>query len=202
MLGKTHMVIGIAAGLAVVKPDTFSELVFGAGIAAMGGLISDIDVGTSDSHRDADRVTYLAVFVVLAVVVLEHIFHLGIARLLIQNDNVFRICIGLAGFVGICAFGKEQPHRTFMHSLLAMVLLSFCLGLLSPVAVPYFAVGFLSHIVTDLFNRKRVQVWYPFPGGLCLGLFHAHGLANTIFFFLGSVAAGAEVLMSMGRILF
>ena len=55
MLGRTHFFIGTAAALAVLQPQTVPALVAGAGAAAIGGLISDIDVGTSQAHRDADK---------------------------------------------------------------------------------------------------------------------------------------------------
>lgn len=44
MLGRTHFFIGTAAALAVLQPQTVPALVAGAGAAAIGGLISDIDV--------------------------------------------------------------------------------------------------------------------------------------------------------------
>ena len=47
MLGRTHFFIGTAAALAVLQPQTVPVLVTGAGAAAIGSLISDIDVGTS-----------------------------------------------------------------------------------------------------------------------------------------------------------
>lgn len=47
MLGRTHFFIGTAAALAVLQPQTVPALVTGAGAAAIGSLISDIDVGTS-----------------------------------------------------------------------------------------------------------------------------------------------------------
>lgn len=47
MLGRTHFFIGISAALAVMQPSSMSTLVAGAGAAAIGGMISDIDSGTS-----------------------------------------------------------------------------------------------------------------------------------------------------------
>ena len=51
MLGKTHMAVGIAATLAITQPSGVSELVLAVGAGSLGALISDIDVGTSNSHR-------------------------------------------------------------------------------------------------------------------------------------------------------
>ena len=52
MLGRTHFFIGISAALAIMQPSSMSTLVAGAGAAAIGGMISDIDSGTSQAHKE------------------------------------------------------------------------------------------------------------------------------------------------------
>ena len=195
MLGKTHMAVGIAATLAITQPSGVSELVLAVGAGSLGALISDIDVGTSNSHRDADKITALSVVVVLAVFAMDYFCNTQIIERIIGSSGYLRIIAGLLLFIGICAFGKEQPHRSFMHSFLALILLSFALGLIWEKAVIYFAVGFLSHLETDIFNKKKVRLLYPLKGGVSLGLFHAYGLANDIFFAVGSIVAVIEVII-------
>lgn len=195
MLGKTHMAVGIAATLAITQPSGVSELVLAVGAGSLGALISDIDVGTSNSHRDADKITALSVVVVLAVFAMDYFCNTQIIERIIGSSGYLRIIAGLLLFIGICAFGKEQPHRSFMHSFLALILLSFALGLIWEKAVIYFAVGFLSHLATDIFNKKKVRLLYPMKGGVSLGLFHAYGLANDIFFAVGSIVAIIEVII-------
>lgn len=195
MLGKTHMAVGIAATLAITQPSGVSELVLAVGAGSLGALISDIDVGTSNSHRDADKITALSVVVVLAVFAMDYFCNTQIIERIIGSSGYLRIIAGLLLFIWICAFGKEQPHRSFMHSFLALILLSFALGLIWEKAVIYFAVGFLSHLATDIFNKKKVRLLYPMKGGVSLGLFHAYGLANDIFFAIGSIVAIIEVII-------
>lgn len=195
MLGKTHMAVGIAATLAITQPSGVSELVLAVGAGSLGALISDIDVGTSNSHRDADKITALSVVVVLAVFAMDYFCNTQIIERIIGSSGYLRIIAGLLLFIGICAFGKEQPHRSFMHSFLALILLSVALGLIWEKAVIYFAVGFLSHLATDIFNKKKVRLLYPMKGGVSLGLFHAYGLANDIFFAIGSIVAIIEVII-------
>ena len=55
MLGKTHMAVGTAAGLLIIQPQNITELILGTGAAMIGSVISDIDVGTSGSHRGGDQ---------------------------------------------------------------------------------------------------------------------------------------------------
>ena len=189
------MAVGIAATLAITQPSGVSELVLAVGVGSLGALISDIDVGTSNSHRDADKITALSVVVVLAVFAMDYFCNTQIIERIIGSSGYLRIIAGLLLFIGICAFGKEQPHRSFMHSFLALILLSFALGLIWEKAVIYFAVGFLSHLATDIFNKKKVRLLYPMKGGVSLGLFHAYGLANDIFFAIGRIVAIIEVII-------
>lgn len=189
------MAVGIAATLAITQPSGVSELVLAVGAGSLGALISDIDVGTSNSHRDADKITALSVVVVLAVFAMDYFCNTQIIERIIGSSGYLRIIAGLLLFIGICAFGKEEPHRSFMHSFLALILLSFALGLIWEKAVIYFAVGFLSHLATDIFNKKKVRLLYPMKGGVSLGLFHAYGLANDIFFAIGSIVAIIEVII-------
>ena len=171
------MAVGIAATLAITQPSGVSELVLAVGAGSLGALISDIDVGTSNSHRDADKITALSVVVVLAVFAMDYFC----------NTQIIERIIGSSGYLRIIA--------GFMHSFLALILLSFALGLIWEKAVIYFAVGFLSHLATDIFNKKKVRLLYPMKGGVSLGLFHAYGLANDIFFAIGSIVAIIEVII-------
>lgn len=194
MLGKTHMAVGIAATLAVTQPNTLPELLLAVGGGAVGSLISDIDVGTSESHRDADKITLLTVAVTLTVIALDYFLHTNIIARIITRNGYVRVLGGIFLFIGICAFGKEQPHRSFMHSFLALILLNFAVGLVWGSIVPYFMVGFLSHLATDVFNRRKLRVLYPLPWGISLNLFHANGVANKIVFNIGSAVAIVEIL--------
>lgn len=200
MLGKTHMVVGISTTMAVTQPKNVPELVLAVGGGAFGALISDIDVGTSESHRDADKIVMLSVTVLLAVFVLDYFFQAGIVDRVIRSSGYGRIIAGISLFICICAFGKEQPHRSFMHSFLALALLCFAIGLVWEKAVVYFAAGFISHLATDIFNKKKVRLLYPLKGGVSLGLFHAYGLANRIFFMAGSAMVVLETGLFAVRI--
>lgn len=200
MLGKTHLVVGIAATMAITQPDTFSELILSVGGGSLGALISDIDVGTSDSHRDADKITLLSIVVVLAVFLIDYFFGTEIVNRIISNSGYARILIGFLIFIVVCAFGKEQPHRSFMHSFLALALLSFAIGLIWEKAVIYFAIGFLSHLATDIFNKRKVKLLYPSKYGVALRLFSAKGLANKIFFIVGSITVFLELIIFVIRL--
>lgn len=200
MLGKTHLAVGIAASFAVLQPTSLPELMVGLGAAAVGALISDIDVDTSSSHNDADVITTMTVISVVLVIVLDKLFDIGVYRILREKSNLGRVIAGALLFVGVCAYGKETPHRSFMHSILALVILFGLVGLILPMAAPYFAVAFLSHLAIDMLNTKHVRLLYPLPGGFCLGLCHANGMVNGLLFLAGCVVAVAEVGQNLLRL--
>lgn len=195
MLGKTHMMVGIAAALAVTRPDTVSGIVTAAAVGAVGSLISDIDVGTSSSHKDADKVILLTSIVAILAVIFDFAGQLGLIQRIMSNSGITRVITGCLIFIGTCAFGKEQPHRSFMHSLLALLILSFSVGLIYIPIVPYFMIGFLSHIATDVFNRRKVRLLYPLKGGVSLNLFRANGIANKLFFVSGCIVTTVELIL-------
>ena len=112
MLGRTHFFIGTAAALAVLQPQTVPVLVTGAGAAAIGSLISDIDVGTSQAHRDADKIITATVAVAALTILAEYKLNLGIYRRLTSDSNILRLLAGTAAFLLLCAYGKQQPHRS------------------------------------------------------------------------------------------
>lgn len=76
MLGKTHMAVGVAASLLLLQPRTLPELILGAGTAAVGSVISDIDCGSSESSRRADQITFVLETIVIGIVVVEAHWHL------------------------------------------------------------------------------------------------------------------------------
>lgn len=193
MLGKTHMMVGIAATVAITKPATVSEMILAAGGGALGALISDIDVGTSGSHKEADKIVALSTLVVGGVIACDYFFHTHMIARILRNSGYARTIAGILLFIGICAFGKEQPHRSFMHSFLALLMLDVALGIMWERAVPYFTIGFLSHLATDIFNKKQVRLLYPMKRGIALGWFHAHGIANRLFFLAGCAVTAVEL---------
>jgi inner membrane protein len=195
------MMVGIATTLAITRPDTVPKLIMAAGVGAVGSLISDIDVGTSASHKEADRVVALTAVVAGVALVAECFGNAGIIDKVMQSSGLLRIIIGIIVFVVTCAFGKEQPHRSFMHSFLALMILDCSLLLMYPPIVPYFTVGFLSHIATDIFNKRKVRLLYPLKGGFSLNLFHANGVANTIFFVCGCILTAVEVVLFVARVI-
>lgn len=189
MLGNTHMAVGVAASLLVMQPKNIQELILGTGVAAIGAVISDIDIGTSDSHKEADKIIGMAALAVTAMIVVECVWHVGIYRRLMRSSSAARIMVSVAAFLMICAFGKERPHRSFMHSVPSFFLLTGCVMIFLPLAAPYFGIAFASHVALDLLNRKGERLLYPWRKGFSLNLCSSKGLVNRLLFRIGSAGS-------------
>lgn len=201
LLGKTHMIIGVASSLAITAPETAPEFLLAVGLGAAGAAISDIDVETSNIHRNMGKAILLIIAAAAVILGLDIFLKTGIVHKITKDSSILRIAAGCLLFIIVCAFGKEQPHRSFMHSFLALLLLDCALGLIWPKLIAYFTVGFLSHLILDTLNKKKLSLLYPLKGGFCMGLFCADGLANQIFYIAGCIAAGVEMILFALRVL-
>jgi inner membrane protein len=199
MLGKTHMAVGIATTLALTSQATLPELILAGGAGAVGAVISDIDVGTSESHKEANKIIAMVTITMIGIGLLDYHFQLGIWNKIKNNTTVYQLVIASLIFIAICMYGKEKPHRSFMHSFLALGLLSGVIAGIYLPAVKYFSIGFLSHLVLDMFNYKKVRLLYPMKKGVCFRLFHAQGMANEIAFITGVIVAVVEVAMAIWK---
>ena len=180
MLGKTHMAVGVAASLLLLQPRTLPELILGAGAAAVGSVISDIDCGTSESSRRADQIIFVSETIIIGIAAVEAHWHLGLYQRLMSNSSVSHIVLACAAFLAVCAYGKKTPHRSFLHSFLAGGLLMSCVGVFLPMLVPYFGIAYASHLALDFLNHKGEQLLYPYRKRFSLGICSASGLVNRL----------------------
>ena len=109
MLGRTHFFIGISAALAVMQPSSMPTLVAGAGAAAIGGMISDIDSGTSQAHREADKIMTAAIAVTAIVILADYKFHVGIYERLMRNSSIARLLTGAWHLSSSAPMVRDSP---------------------------------------------------------------------------------------------
>lgn len=69
-----------------------------------------------------------------------------------------------------------------MHSFTALVILTIIVDFIFHDATLPFAIGMLSHILLDLLNMKKVQLFYPLKNKFGLKLCSANGTVNTVIF--------------------
>ena len=187
MMSFTHISVGIAASVVAMQPKNTHEWLISLAGGAVGGIIPDIDVKINKYSKDALYGREATIAIVAVVIAVDVIAHTGIVTYLLNHVGL-KLLIGLATFVILCVIGTRTSHRTFSHSLLALISISVSLYYVYPYFVLPFAIGFVTHILLDLLNKKPVQIFYPsHKGSFCLKWASANGLLNYTLMILGFV---------------
>ena len=170
MSGKTHLAMGVASALVIIRPMTLSDLIVCTGAAIIGSLICDIDIKTSNSRSAFN--TILGIIVILSIIegYINYRFNFSIMTMILEESNMYRLLSGIAVFIVTCIVCKEFPHRTFTHSALGVLLFSLI----------------VFYIFPDMMNKKAVLVWYPLKRGASLGVCTASGKVNNILCIAGT----------------
>lgn len=188
MQGKTHLVIGVALSLAVMRPATLLALVSGAGAAALGSVISDIDAGQSGAGHDATKVVASIVIAGVLVLLADLYFHLGLYNRLLKRGRETDFMLPLLLFILFAAVGMLTRHRSFMHSLPAMILFTACIWFMQRAMAPYFAIAYASHLLLDLTNRRGMRLFFPSRKLVSMKLFASNGWMDRILLTAGVIA--------------
>lgn len=188
MMSKTHIAVGVAASLAVCMPATIGGIFSAVAGGAVGAILCDIECRSSPQMRDALYGRIIVAGIAAVILSADWFFNTGIwARILAQSDN--DLIVGAVVLLVTCLLGRFSPHRSFTHSLLYVVLISFGFYCISPsLSEPVF-VGGLSHLIIDTFNKKPVPWLYPLrKTGICFKVCYASRIGNSIFMWLGTAA--------------
>ena len=196
MTKRTHLVAGTAITLGIIKPTNILGLVICLVTSSIGGVISDIDVSTSKSRGELYKIIILSIISVLICIVLEKYFCIGILEILKKQSNIQRIIIGFFTMLFICCFGITTSHRTFMHSIIGIISLSITVFIIFPEAALPFALSMLSHVFLDLFNTKRIQIFYPLrKPRIALKFCKSNGLVSKILFHIATIILELEIFL-------
>lgn len=186
MMSKTHLTVGMADALAFTSINTPAECAIAIAGGAIGGVLADVDTLDNDYHADALIGELLAFGTLGIVFVLDHFFKWGICNSIIADRN--QSILGFIGVVVLWIIGFKQNHRKFTHSILATFLYPISLGMIyRPLAWVCF-VGYISHLILDLLNKKGIQLFFPLKSTFCLYLCYAGKIANKVFMWLGFIA--------------
>lgn len=186
MMGKTHITIGVTSALLIAQHSPVEEFHVAILGGAIGGIICDIEVESNSYFMDARVGRIIVGFIALITLSCDFFFSLGMIEYILSHMG-FLQNTGIFIFTATYILGTASNHRTFTHSILALLILCLAFHCIYPRIVPYFAAGFISHIMLDLLNKKKVQVFYPLRKGFCLKLCYADKEANTIFMYIGLI---------------
>lgn len=187
MMGKTHFAVGLAASLAVVSPATLPDCLTAVIGGCVGGVLADNDILDNDHRLASFSVQFVAAGVTALALTLDGFLNLGIVGSMMERQTA--ATAGMIAFAVLWLLGVFSAHRTFTHSLPALLLYTFTVYVIHPPLTVGFAAAYLSHLLIDLLNRKNLPLMYPLKSGFCFKMFYADGLANRLFFFIGSVVS-------------
>ncbi len=185
MMSKTHIAMGAAAALLIAQPTSFETFAAAMAGGAVGAILPDIDLRSTGRVRDALYGRIIAAGIAAGFLIGYGVRALTIPGTAISIDLSGRMIFGVAALAILCAIGRHASHRGFTHSILFLLLAGCAADMISPALGMSCAVGILSHIVLDLFNKKTVRVLYPVKKGFCIGLCRADGLVNRILLLAG-----------------
>ena len=180
MQSNTHAAVGMTVGLAasVTQPQDVTLLVVTA--AFVGSIICDIDVGETGKKQTPMIISAVSGAAVIMFLIYSYLFNNAFITLWQNESNLVRTLTGAAIFLGLCIYGSRKPHRTFMHSLLGMMLLTGCVYLILPTASIYFFMGYVSHLFLDIINYRPVQLLYPAKKGYSLKLCYSKSRVSKV----------------------
>ncbi len=213
MLGKTHMAAGAATALAVLQPTTVSGCICALAGGIVGGWIPDIDMrgrfssGGADKEGEdgeelavhADERWQILVFALIAVaicLVADYFAGDGMCEYVASHLGIPMAVAG-AAFAVTCAYGIASAHRTVTHSVLGGVALAGSMHFICAPLAPAFVLGYASHIVLDLFNKRRIQLFWPLKLGVKFGACVSNGIANKVVGAVSLVSCLALFSLSM-----
>ena len=181
MMGKTHITVGIASALLVGQPSDFAGCLTAIIGGSVGGVMCDIEVRSNPRCRDALHARLIVLAIVTVALVVEAGIGGPLSRAIFYGNHVV-LGVGAAVAAVTAVYSRFwSTHRGFSHSLLALALFSAGLMAILPSLALAFGLGFASHVLLDLMNKKPIQLLlYPsMRGRFCLRLCYASGATNT-----------------------
>ena len=186
MMSKTHLAVGVACSLAAA-PATSEGLFYAVLGGSIGSMICDIDRSAEGTARDS-RVGWLITAVITIGMYMQKAFFSGAGlsfRGLI-SDPLRLVCFAL--LILLFLFAISGSHRGFSHSLLMFVCSFVLVFVISRQMSLFYGIGFLTHLVLDLMNRRPVKIFYPHYRGYCLNWCYCDGIVNRVMLLAGSAA--------------
>lgn len=185
MTGKTHISLGMLTTLLISKPNSLEDIVLCLGVSSIGSVLSDIDVSTSESSNVFNKTLATLGISIMVLFFAECRWDICIHDSI--NESILRIIVGLIIFLCVCIYGRNKPHRSFMHSLFAIALITIATYIILPKGATYMFISMMSHVLIDVLNKKKVQLFYPINKGVSLNLCKADGIVNNLIFKFSSI---------------
>ena len=131
---------------------------------ALGSIVPDIDAEGGSTFKKIFKTLLVGTLLFALILFLEYKDQNLDARILVEQMKGSKFIIGFLLFIVLCIIGMFTPHRTFTHWLIAIPIYSLPIYLMFGIPFTiFFAIGFLSHQLIDLLNKKKQQFLFPLP---------------------------------------
>lgn len=190
MMGKTH--IAIAGSAAVLffntsiaqNPQTIVPII---GVTTLSALIADIDHKTSIITNKLKQASLYIIFLIAITVFIEYktkaFEKIDYSTVINSFGPNPQLITGVITFIVLLIFAKNTPKRTFSHSIAGVLLFTLSFSLIRLEFLNYFILGFVSHIVADLFTDEGCALLYPFKMKIGIGVFKTNSLGEMLLRF-------------------
>lgn len=173
-----------------------TELAAAAAGGALGGTLPDLDVRDS-AHPLRDRLARVAAVALLALAIcLDATAGWPLARRAAQA-GLESVALGAVALAALCCAARLSAHRSFSHSLLALVGFAVATRLACPPLAPALAAGLASHLVLDLLNYRPLRLLWPARRGFCLGLCKTDGIVDACCTAAGLIVVAGAALLAL-----
>lgn len=196
MMGKTHVFVGTASALLLMMPDTAEGCLAALIGGAAGGIVCDVDMKLNKESREDLHTRLLAAGIVGVSLLIDLIVDGGILAWM-RGSSYAKLTAGIVLFAVLCLTGALQNHRGFTHSILGLASFSFAVGLFCKPALVPFVIGYGSHLVLDLMNKRPMKLFYPIETGVCLKWCYSNRVVNQVLLILGAAVTVVYVLWFM-----
>ena len=199
MMSKAHIAVGMAAAVAIAQTGSVESCVAAVVGGSVGGIIADCDIHPSRAHKDALIGRLIVVGIAVVALLADRYANAGLCDYLVAHLGV-PLLAGIALFAVLTFAGGHTDHRSFTHSLVAMAAFCAAVYLACAPLLPFFAVGYASHLALDIVNKQGIQLFWPLRKEVSLGLCKAKGMANTVVMIAGFAAAVLLLAYKLGLI--
>lgn len=180
MTGKTHVAIGLVAGLSMSLGQSIENQLVIISASVIGSLAPDLD------HPKAKLNQKLLLFRKEAYRTLFYIsIALGFLYLYFISKNI------ILGLLAIMTFFLGiSSHRGFTHSIVGFLVVSTIVKLIAekynlPSIYSGFALGYILHIFTDFLTIKGVKLFYPIKKNISSPIIiRTNGIIEQLIFIL------------------
>ncbi len=190
MLGRTHVAVGVASALVILHPTTVTGILGAVAGGTLGGAICDLDTRKAQVGDGKISSLELSVLLVFGTAVIDYITKAGVYSYILSHMNTTALLL----FLGGCVVGFFSPHRSVMHSIIALVFFSVLIRQICLPIAAAFTIGFISHLVLDLLNKKGMLLLFPLPFRICFDLCASDGAVNK---HLGRIATTLSTAMTV-----